>query len=250
MANGYKFYEIVERAEKEVGCGFGKASRKPAEAAVLLQPPRTAPPAAVSAPDCYESLKTNILAHHRHDAIKTILFLGTAHGDGVTTTALNFATTLAQDQRLKIFLIEANFKNPCLHGVFNAGPDPVQHGKNRPDYSLKKAAAENLLVVTIGNKPRGSKGLFDSQRFWEFLKTMRAEFDYVILDGPPLHSCSESKAICGKVDGVVMVVASGKTRKQVALRAKKDISEAGGKLLGVVLNKRKYHIPEWVYSRL
>jgi Mrp family chromosome partitioning ATPase len=56
--------------------------------------------------------------------------------------------------------------------------------------------------------------------------------------------------ICGKVDGVVMVIESGKTRKQVALRAKKDIVEAGGKVLGVVLNKRRYHIPKWIYRRL
>jgi Mrp family chromosome partitioning ATPase len=56
--------------------------------------------------------------------------------------------------------------------------------------------------------------------------------------------------ICAKVDGVIMVVESGKTREQVAVRAKKELEEAGGKVLGVVLNKRKFHIPEWIYRRL
>lgn len=79
---------------------------------------------------------------------------------------------------------------------------------------------------------------------------MRTEFDYVVLDGPPLPSFSESKVICNKVDGVVIVIESGKTRKQVALRAKKYIEQAGGTVLGVVLNKRKYHIPKWIYRRL
>jgi Mrp family chromosome partitioning ATPase len=79
---------------------------------------------------------------------------------------------------------------------------------------------------------------------------MRTEFDYVFLDGPPLNGCSGSKAICGKVDGVVLVIESGRTRKQVAMRAKRDVVEAGGRILGVVLNKRRYHIPEWVYRKL
>jgi Mrp family chromosome partitioning ATPase len=52
------------------------------------------------------------------------------------------------------------------------------------------------------------------------------------------------------VDGVLLVLEAGKTRRHVAIRAKKELEEAGGKLLGVVLNKRRYHIPERVYKRL
>ena len=58
------------------------------------------------------------------------------------------------------------------------------------------------------------------------------------------------RVLCTKVDGVVLVIEAGKTREQVAVRAKKELEEAGGKVLGVVLNKRKYHIPEWIYKRL
>ena len=53
-----------------------------------------------------------------------------------------------------------------------------------------------------------------------------------------------------KVDGVVLVLESGKTRQQVSLEAKKQLEEAGGTILGVVLNKRKYYIPDWIYRRL
>ena len=52
------------------------------------------------------------------------------------------------------------------------------------------------------------------------------------------------------MDGVVIVIEAGKTREQVAVRAKKELEEAGGKVLGVVLNKRKFYIPEWIYKRL
>jgi len=204
--------------------------------------------------DCYEDLKTNILSYHHSKSIKTILFLGTTQGDGSSTTAINFATTLARDGRHNVLLIEANLRNPSLHEVFHVDPDQSLSGfsanGNKAASGIRKVGPENLYVVTPGSKLSGPVSLFESQRFWEFLKTMRTEFDYVVLDGPPLPSFSESKVICNKVDGVVMVIESGKTRKQVALRAKKDIEQAGGTVLGVVLNKRKYHIPKWIYRRL
>jgi Mrp family chromosome partitioning ATPase len=79
---------------------------------------------------------------------------------------------------------------------------------------------------------------------------MREQFDYVILDGPPLPRFSEIRVICAKVDGVVLVVKAGKTKREVALRAKKELEDAGGKILGVVINRRRFYIPEWIYKRL
>ncbi len=79
---------------------------------------------------------------------------------------------------------------------------------------------------------------------------MRECYDYVVLDAPPVHGFSECLALCTKVDGVVLVIASGKTREHVALSAKKQVEEAGGKLLGVVVNKRRYYIPDCIYRRL
>jgi Mrp family chromosome partitioning ATPase len=52
------------------------------------------------------------------------------------------------------------------------------------------------------------------------------------------------------VDGVILIVGSGKTRRQVALKAKKELEDAGARILGIVLNRRKYHVPAWVYRHL
>jgi capsular exopolysaccharide synthesis family protein len=200
----------------------------------------------------YEELKTNLIAYHHTRTIKTILVLGTSHGDGASTTAINLATTLARDGQLNVLLIEANLRKPSLQEVFHVESEQQVSGfpaeGDKRGEGFKKVGPENLYVVTPGSHLSGPLSLFESQRFWEFLKTMRTEFNYVILDGPPLPSYSESKVICNKVDGVVMVVESGKTRKQVALRAKREIEKAGGTVLGVVLNKRKFHIPKWIYE--
>lgn len=249
-----KIHEALERAKKEYWDRLPLILKKPKEEAALSPCPQAACQGAECYMDCYEDLKTNLVAYHHNKSIKTILFIGTTHGDGASTTAINFATTLARNGRLNVLLIEANLRNPSLHEVFQVDPDQSLSGYltdgEKATGGIRKVGPENLYVVTPGSKLSGPVSLFESQRFSEFLKTMRTEFDYVVLDGPPLPSFSESKVICNKVDGVVMVIESGKIRKQVALRAKKDIEQAGGTVLGVVLNKRKYHIPKWIYRRL
>ncbi len=76
---------------------------------------------------------------------------------------------------------------------------------------------------------------------------MRDSYDYVVLDAPPVHGSPECRVLCAKVDGVVLVIESGKTTRSVALSAKKQLEDAGGKLLGVILNKKKNYIPEFIY---
>ena len=246
-----KTYEALERAENEYGRKAPAAPPKPAaETPQRLPPQETAP----EKMDCYEALKINILARHPGQTIKTILFSGTTHGDGASTTAINFATTLARNCRLKVLLVEANLRTPGLHTTFCIEPEcglsDIMRNGEKPDFYFKKVEPANLYVVTSGSKLTGAVTLFESERFNKFLTAVRAVYDYIILDGPPVPSFSEARVICSKVDGVVLVVEAGKTREQVATRAKKELEEAGGKVLGMVLNRRKYYIPEWIYKRL
>ena len=67
----------------------------------------------------YEELKANFLARHANRPTKTILFSGTVNGDGASSTATNFAKTLARDPALKVLLIDANLRNPSLHNTFS-----------------------------------------------------------------------------------------------------------------------------------
>jgi len=79
---------------------------------------------------------------------------------------------------------------------------------------------------------------------------MRERFDFIILDGPPVITNPEIRFISSKVDGTILMLESGRTRRHVALKAKQEIETAGGKFLGAVLNRRKYYIPNWIYRRL
>jgi Mrp family chromosome partitioning ATPase len=105
-------------------------------------------------------------------------------------------------------------------------------------------------VITNDGHFSTSTSFFESEWFATFLQKMRDSYDYVIIDSPPVTSFADAQIIGPRVDGVILILEAGKTRRQVALKAKTEIEAAGGKLLGVVLNKRKYYIPKWIYKRL
>ena len=203
----------------------------------------------------YENLKTSLLSRYSNNGVRTILFNSTNHGDGASTTAVNFATVLAKDSKFKVLIMEVNLRTPSLHETFKTDEavslEDVLKGKYKIKPPIHKVGPGELYITAFSGKLfNGPVSFFESDEFDEFLKDMRDQFDYVILDSPPALLFSEFRVLCSKADGVVLVINSQKTRRQVALKAKKELEEAGAKLLGVVLNKRRYYIPNRIYKML
>jgi Mrp family chromosome partitioning ATPase len=91
---------------------------------------------------------------------------------------------------------------------------------------------------------------FESRRFDAFIKDVRKDFDYILFDASPLNMFPDSAAICSRVDGVILVVTYGQTRRRAALRTQKEPENAGARILGVIINPIKFYIPKWIYRRL
>jgi protein-tyrosine kinase len=204
--------------------------------------------------DRFQEVKTKLVTCFPLGSVKTVMFTSTAHGDGSSFTAVSLATTLVRDFRLNVLLIDANLRRPGLHEIFhidnNQGLSNLLAQEEDKTFFVKKVGRGGLYLIPCGKKKPESTNLFESNRFEKILKTMREKFDYVILDVPPVNSYAESIVIATKVDGVILVLESDKTRQQVAMRAKQEMEKAGARVLGVILNKRKYYIPEWIYKRL
>ena len=207
-------------------------------------------------PDPLGSLKTKILTRYTGRAIKmkTILVTGTAHGGGTSTTAVNLATSLADDDCSSVLMVDANLQKPGLHRFFNLkankGMTELLGVPGEKNFKFHKIGDKNLYLFPCGIKRTGDKGYLESQRFDQFLNSVRKSFDYVIFDSAPVPGFPDTTALCSLVDGVVLVITYDKTRRQVALRAKRELKDAGAYILGVVINRRKYYIPDWIYRRL
>ena len=208
-----------------------------------------------SAPEAFDTLKANLISRYAGTNVKSILFNGICHGSGCTTTALNFANSLTVDPKRTVLLVDLKLNSPYPHGVHNHAQAPnisgIMSDSKHLMSQIEKVGAGNLYAVSCGARSlSGPIGFFESSEFDRFISSIFDKFDYLILDAPPVLIYSEFRILCSKMDGVVLVLESGKARRQVALRAKKEIVEAGGRILGVVINRRKYVIPQWIYKRL
>ncbi len=243
-----KTHEALKWAEKEHHLNRPEALPESLPAAGRTKPPMRA--STRPAVEQYEDLKTNLLTRYPDGSIKTFLFTGIASGCGTSTTAVNFATALAKDYQSNVLLIDVNLRSPSLHSIFR-----IDHVHGLSDVVTKegrgvspiKVGPGNLYVIPYGRNHSEPVILFQSKGFDQFLKRMRESFDYVVLDAPPVHGSPECRVLCAKVDGVVLVIESGKTTRPVAFSAKKQLEGAGGKLLGVVLNKKRQYIPDFIY---
>jgi protein-tyrosine kinase len=202
--------------------------------------------------ECYEALKANLWIRFPDKSMKVVLLVGAAKGCGVSTAATNFAASLAQDSGTRVLLVDANVRSPKQFMFAATSPSEAGAGSSLErllsDASAWQYPAGTSNLFVLGAKC--SMSVFRSEVFDGFLHKVRELFDYIVVDAPPLASHPETLLLSQKADGVILVIESEKTRTQSALWAKKQIETAGGKLLGVVLNKRRHRIPKWLYKRI
>ena len=246
-----KTYEALEKAENE-GRGKNLGNSVPASQNHTLLP-------AISSHrplmlEWFEDLTSKIVVQQPEARKKALLFVGTNHGVGCSTITTNYAMALAKNKSLKVLIVDINLRTPAMHNVFkidsSRGVAELLNGDNEIDTKIRKVGPENLCVLPCGAHHFSPSSQIGSYGFDRIIKLVNGSFDYILFDGPPVPAFSDCSILFPKVDGVVLVIESGKTRRQVALRAKKVIEQAGGKILGVILNKRKHYIPDWLYRRL
>jgi capsular exopolysaccharide synthesis family protein len=248
-------FEAIERAEKEYKKLVKQAGVGPQERYYLAPEGKQNGNGHVK-PERLGSLKTKILTRYTGKAvkIKTILVTGTAHGGGTSTTAVNLATSLADGSSNSVLIVDANLRTPGLHRFFKSrsfkGMSELLDVRGEKNFGFKKIGNNELYLFPCGVKRSKSDGYFESRRFDAFLNNVRNAFDYVIFDSAPVHGFPDTQSLCSKVDGVILVITYDKTRRQVAMRAKKELEDAGANILGVVINRRKFYIPDWIYRRL
>ena len=225
--------------------------RRPSENQLIIRKPSFAIPAEES--EKYDAIKIRLLTRPSQEALKTILLTGSSTGSGTTTTAVNFAMSLAREADVKVLLIDANSRAPRLHELVNMDYDQALSfmlTQKDSANSFFTRIKENLYVLANDSRQPGPPIPFNSPRFDNLLKAARQAFSFVILDSPTVNDYLDPLLICSRVDGVILVVDAGKTRRKEALNAKTELQNSGANIVGVILNRRKYYIPAWLYKRL
>jgi len=210
-------------------------------------------PPQVARADAYRALAANLWARYGGPAaVKTLLFVGASGRSDVSTVAGRFAAVLAHDRLGPVLFVSARARVPA-GTAHDASAPPITLPRLLADGAvLEPPSAEgaNLHLLCTGHPGQVPPALSHSDAFERFLASVRDAFSAVIVDGPHVALHPETLLLCSRVDGVVLVVESERTRKRSAVWVARQVEDAGGRLLGVVLNRRRFRIPEWIYARL
>jgi non-specific protein-tyrosine kinase len=202
----------------------------------------------------YQRMKHKIIHSDPNLVMKAILFSSPGRGEGNSTVLIQFARTLAAEGN-RVLLVDGNLRDPSLHEAFHL---PRENGLTELIFSrnpfrninqfLKGTNLENLWVITSGNTFPNPASILESSYLEMLIHEAKVQWDWVLFDSPPLTSCSDSVSLAARVDGVVLVVQAEKTRWEVVQEVQGRLEHGGGRILGVVLNKRRFHIPNWIYK--
>lgn len=193
------------------------------------------------ASEAYRSLRTNLLYALVDNPPKVIVLTSPGPSEGKSTTCANLGVVLAQADKSTL-IVDCDFRKPVVHKVFGVrnlrGIVNVLVGER----GLQAVWHEPLLglkVVPVGPVPPNPAELLGSRRFAEFLSQVRQDFDYVLVDAPPVGMVSDPAILATQADGVLMVI-DGQTTRQGSLRqAVRSLNAVGADILGVVMNNVK-----------
>ncbi len=192
--------------------------------------------------EAYRQLRTSILLSTAGHPPKSLLITSSLPAEGKTTTAINTAISLAQTGA-KVLVIDADMRRPRLHSVFNKsnaeGLSTMLSSVLENDDILEiiqKDDESNLYLLPSGPIPPNPAELIGSEQMRNLLIILENNFTHVVIDSPPVASFTDGVLIASLVDGVILVVHSGKSSRQVVHRSRQLLQDIGAKIFGVVLN--------------
>ncbi len=184
---------------------------------------------------------------------RVVVFAGVDHGNGCSRICASVAETLAANDRGRVCLVEANFRSPSLPSMFGV---PNHFGltealmQEAPIDSFAKPVNNNLWLLSSGTLAVDSPNLLSSDQLHERVQELRRQFDFVIIDTPPLNRYSDGLVLGQLSDGLVLVIEANLTRKEAASAVTGSLRSAKVPILAAVLNKRTFPIPERIYNLL
>ncbi len=189
----------------------------------------------------FRTLRTNVQVADIDRPIKTLLVASANPVEGRSVTVANLGVAMAQ-AGLRTLVVDADMRRPTLHNLFSRKNDyglteSLLQSTPTLEGFVHSTEVENLSLLPTGQLPPNPAELLASRRMRGLLDRIKEEQDVAIFDTPPCLPVADAAILARMVDGVLLVVDADKTRQDAALRAKDALTRAGGRILGVVLNR-------------
>lgn len=193
--------------------------------------------------EAYRALRTNLEFSNLDKSLRTVLVTSASAEEGKSTTLANLAVTIAQSGK-RVVLVDADLRRPTQHQIFglknNAGlTDMVRDDAMMTTPPLQETNVPNLQLLTSGQLPPNPAEVLGSKRMSEVLTALLQNADMVLLDAPPLLAVTDAAVLSSRVDGVLLVVSAGKTKRESARQARSQLEKINARVIGAVLNNVK-----------
>lgn len=189
--------------------------------------------------EAFKTLRTNIMFCGQD--VKTISFTSCTPNDGKSTVSWNLALSIAESGK-KVIYIDADMRKSVFTARMRVqskvkGLSEFLSQQLNIDEILYQTEKKNLYVVFSGKFPPNPSELLGSKTFLSLIAALRENFDYVIVDTPPIGNVIDGAVVSTACDATVLVLSYKNTSYKLAQRIKKQLDQTGAHLIGTVLNK-------------
>jgi len=183
-----------------------------------------------------------------------VMFASSVPDEGASLVAREFALTLAAEGDVPTVLVDLNLREPSAAESFRVPRDPGFSDLILSELPLaqclRSTETPRLSVLPAGRPTPSPSRVLSDPRVEQAVAELRRRFGFVVIDMSPIVPFSEGAQLSRMVDGVVLVVRSGRTKRELVQRALELLDDAGARVLGTVLNRRRFYVPRFIYERL
>jgi capsular exopolysaccharide synthesis family protein len=201
---------------------------------ITLNDPRSA------AAEAYRTLRTNLMFSSVEEPLHTLLVTSAEQSDGKSNVIANLAVTFAQAGN-KTILVDCDLRRPAQHEIWGVSNERglttmmlEESAMSTPP--LAQTSVENLLILPTGPLPPNPADILGGQRMTGVIGVLKARANYVLFDSPPVLAATDAALLGSKLDGVLLVVRGGHTRREPLARARQALDRVHVRLVGAVLS--------------
>ena len=200
----------------------------------------------------FRNIRTNLefVSPYKKNKARIIQVTSPGPSEGKSTISLNLAISFT-DLNKKVLLVDADMRKPSIHKAFQI---PNKMGLSNllcTDSSFREAIyypdIPRLAVITSGIKPLNPSELLSTEQFEEFLASVQEQFDFIIIDTPPIGVVVDAQIISSKIDGTILVLREKVTKKVLIKRSIEALDNAGAAILGTIYNGSSEKDSEYYY---
>ena len=193
--------------------------------------------------ESYRSIRTHIEFANVDNDFKSIMFTSSIAGEGKTTSLCNIAKTLV-DNGHSVIILDCDMRKPRIHKFFSLsninGLSELLLSKDGYESYIQRVDELKADVITAGKIPKNPSELLSSKAMKKLIEKIKENYDYVLIDSPPITPVTDGIIMSTYIDRVVLVCASGVVKIEFAKKAMESLKQVGARVLGVLLNKVNY----------